>query len=1102
MNHGKKLVALAQVALVLALVSSAFGQVNSARTPRSFGLNLSASVPTITMAAVDNAAMIAEDQAELEAARPTGERVPFRSAIPIAVNLHLNNSGNWQTLPNGDRLWQLRIVSPSATDLCLHYDRWLFHKPCELFLYSDDRSQVLGPYTYIDNWDGTNITPIMTGNAVTLEYWVPAGADQGELSIQAVLHGYRHMFNRAAREANPLDVFGSSAPCHVNIDCYPALEDDKNSVAMIFNPGTGRWCSGAMLNNTAQDGAPNFLTADHCYRPNVNNWLFYFKYESAECTPTTDGPLSYVITNASVLSRWSESDFMLLRLSRPRPEAPFIPRFAGWYRDDIPAYPSYGIHHPAGDVKKGAYDTGEAVSSEYGGVLDDTHWEVEWDLGVTEGGSSGSPLLDENFRVVGQLHGGASDCVIETEETDSYGKLSSSWNGDGTASGRVRDYLDPINNGANFVDAFQPTAPLGDSCEGGSIPFITTTPYSHNGSTQWAAQNSQSSSSPDVVYRLQFPCDYNIAVSTCGGITNFDTEIHVYRTTPICDTSGPSEGDNDDYCGAQSRVDFVALAGHIYSVWVSGYASAWGNYTFSVNGGPVAAQPTGLCPGITVDAIPYFTFTDNFCAQDDHVCPCRPNGGNDVVYNWVSPYSQQMRAKTCNTNFDTVLDVVLDGICTSGGTSQGCSDDACGSSGLGSSVDFYALTGATYWFHIDGYNGAEGVTSFEVVVANDNCSAPVILPGLYQYSTGDTRGARDDFATVYGPASKEVFFQYTSPTCQNLSFSTCGLNGFDTAIEIRTGGPCPGTTIVALSDDACGTQSNTTWGADANRTYYIIVGGYADSYEGPFWYNFEPHGSALTHFADVCPGIQINSLPFTDYGSTTCMAANYTNCETVSSRDVVYEFMIPTCQTVTVSLCGSNFDTELGVYSGTCPNFGTPVDCNDDNMCGEYYVTASTIVFTAQANTPYQFLVHGHNSAIGNFALNVTGEPCAIEPPLPPDDVVAGFDPGSGDVGLAWSAVDGAAYYNVYRSSNSETLFEAQNVIAQITELSYVCAGCINDPDPISFFGVIADNQVGPAPVRVGRDVSMLTKESAVQCAIVQNNFDALATPVEVTVSK
>ncbi|NJL13600.1 MAG: hypothetical protein HC913_11725 [Microscillaceae bacterium] len=44
-----------------------------------------------------------------------GRQNRFAEAIPIQLNLH--NAGNWLSLPNGDRLWQLHLIAQKAQSL-------------------------------------------------------------------------------------------------------------------------------------------------------------------------------------------------------------------------------------------------------------------------------------------------------------------------------------------------------------------------------------------------------------------------------------------------------------------------------------------------------------------------------------------------------------------------------------------------------------------------------------------------------------------------------------------------------------------------------------------------------------------------------------------------------------------------------------------------------------------------------------------------------------------------------------------------------------------------------------------------------------------------
>jgi hypothetical protein len=94
-------------------------------------------------------------------------------------------------------------------------------------------------------------------------------------------------------------------------------------------------------------------------------------------------------------------------------------------------------------------------------VVDPTqnHWRVVWDngtadtSGVTEPGSSCSPMFDTNHRIIGQLHGGPSACGVGPDSLhDYYGRFSVSWMGGGTPSSSLNGWLDPGNTGASAMD--------------------------------------------------------------------------------------------------------------------------------------------------------------------------------------------------------------------------------------------------------------------------------------------------------------------------------------------------------------------------------------------------------------------------------------------------------------------------------------------------------------------------------------------------------------------------------------------------------------------------------------------------------------------------
>jgi hypothetical protein len=592
------------LALVCFWCMNAWGQFSSTGEtvlPPSAQFSLRAP-QTVTLPALDNFALLAEDEAEVQAAYAE-ELIPqARIARPLDVNYSLENSGTWESLPDGSQIWRLRIVSPNATDMWLVYDRWRIVKPCELFVYNDDRSMVFGPFTYIDNFDGTNVTPIVQGEAVTLEYHVPVDQhDIGELSILRVLHGYRHFHDLEARERDALDGFGDALDCELNVACFSNMLQEKRAVAMIIDPSGGT-CTGTLLNNTLQNGDPLFQTAFHCINGNVANWLFYFNYESSTCSPSQNGNLANVVANASLLMSHQESDHALLRLSTPRPAAGFVPAFMGFNRGDTPATSSHCIHHPRADVKKALVSNGSAFNSTWNGQWPNSHWRTAVSSGISEPGSSGSPLIDQNGRVVGELHGGSAPVCGQSFSTV-YGKLAYAWEGGGTTDTRLHDWLDPENSGATTTNFWQPQAPPNDSCGQAGFQTITSLPFSTTGSTLFATNNFSTfacatNNSPDMIYLMQLACDRDVTVSACG--SEFDTELFVYQATS-CSNWTVNVACNDDYCGEQSQVEFPAFANVFYAIVLKGYGSASGNFTLDVSGVPCSIQVIEPPNGLTVN---------------------------------------------------------------------------------------------------------------------------------------------------------------------------------------------------------------------------------------------------------------------------------------------------------------------------------------------------------------------------------------------------------------------------------------------------------------------------------------------------------------------
>ena len=432
------------VVLALLFEQPARAQISHGGTPYSFTHQVQGgSAPVATMRPVDESALRAEDRAARQQAAQQGTQPkPPRFGTALDVSLGIESAGQWTALPDtSGRLWRLRISSPGAHSINLIFDR--FHLPPggKLFIYNRDRSTVLGAFTEANNKSyGRFSTLPVEGETITLEYYEPQ-SQRGNtlLRVSKVVHAYRDFFGQ---ESGPTQKdFGDSASCHNNVNCPEGddWQDEKRAVAMILLDDGTRACSGALVNNEREDLTPYFLSANHCYDGDVSNWTFWFNYESSSCDAPNDEPGHDGISGASLKARDPDSDFLLLELSRT-PSSRTGTYYAGWNASGSTPTSTVGIHHPNGDIKKISFDDDAANSTAYGGRSGNSHWEVSWDDGVTAGGSSGSPLFDQNSRIVGQLHGGASSCSSPSAP-DYYGKFSYSW------SRGLSNYLDPDGTG-------------------------------------------------------------------------------------------------------------------------------------------------------------------------------------------------------------------------------------------------------------------------------------------------------------------------------------------------------------------------------------------------------------------------------------------------------------------------------------------------------------------------------------------------------------------------------------------------------------------------------------------------------------------------------
>ncbi len=389
------------------------------------------------------------------------------------VEFSMENSGTWDFLLDGTKIWRLSITSEDAKALSLHYNQFYLPKGTKLFLYNANKRQVIGAFTSRNNPTGNRrfSTEIIEGETTTLEYIQPSDVTEKPIiNIFKVSYIYRGVEGLIGQyRTNRATNFGASGPCEVNINCPEGnnWQTEKRGVAEIFAvvaEGAG-FCTGTLINNTQEDGTPYFLTADHCggTSQNMDLWEFYFNYETPSCPNPMSEPSYNTISGCTLKSRGpisGGSDFLLVELNET-PPSNYNVYYNGWDISTTPASSTIGIHHPSGDIKK--ISKGGALTSDtYNNCIPNAHWKVVWQAtttnhGVTEAGSSGSPIFNENTKkVVGTLTGGMASCSNQSGP-DFYGKLNIHWTENGTTNAdRLKPWLDPNNSGVTSLNGWDP----------------------------------------------------------------------------------------------------------------------------------------------------------------------------------------------------------------------------------------------------------------------------------------------------------------------------------------------------------------------------------------------------------------------------------------------------------------------------------------------------------------------------------------------------------------------------------------------------------------------------------------------------------------------
>jgi lysyl endopeptidase len=407
--------------------------------------------------------------------------MPQRFAVPERVSITPSNHGTWEDLGNGEMLWRLRILGrEGSTSLNLGFTRFRMSKGSRLLLYSTDGREVVRPFTAADNEGRRELwTPVVVTRDLMVELTVPKSEVRDVvLKLGWINQGYRGF------GTVPGVAYEKSGSCEMDTECLASTDSWRQQARSVgvISTGGSRFCSGSLVNDTAGDRKMYFMTANHCgiTSANAGSLVVYWNYRNSFCrTPGSaqsgaagDGTLTQFHTGSTFRAANATSDFTLVELVGA-PVASYQHFWAGWDRSTgnfacSASTPCATIHHPNTDEKRITYSTTTTATTSYSGTTspgNGSHLWVHWATdppgpftvpGVTEPGSSGSPLYSQAGRYIGQLHGGPSSCgATGNNLSDYYGRFSVSWTGGGTNSTRLSNWLDAGNTGATAINGLE-----------------------------------------------------------------------------------------------------------------------------------------------------------------------------------------------------------------------------------------------------------------------------------------------------------------------------------------------------------------------------------------------------------------------------------------------------------------------------------------------------------------------------------------------------------------------------------------------------------------------------------------------------------------------
>jgi lysyl endopeptidase len=327
-------------------------------------------------------------------------------------------------------VWTTAVRVPGATALRLHLTGVDLPKGAEIYVYNM-AGQAFGPYTGRGPLrNGDLHTNTVFGEQILLQVHTPADAPRASrLNIAEVgIMGARFAAPRygpkgvyaddfSAITAQASNLCSNNADCVVNAACQSSavVNTAKDAIATIlFQSGASFYiCTGGLIADTvATSVIPFFLTANHCISSSgeAASVETYFDYATTCSSPNCTQPYNNVgeTVGSTLVAGSSNTDVTLLRLSTAPTTPDGVATYLGYLTTPVANTNNlalYRISHPSGSPQaysEGVVDTTKGTCR----TLNRGNFIYSRDtVGGTEGGSSGSPVVNGAGQIVGQLYG-------------------------------------------------------------------------------------------------------------------------------------------------------------------------------------------------------------------------------------------------------------------------------------------------------------------------------------------------------------------------------------------------------------------------------------------------------------------------------------------------------------------------------------------------------------------------------------------------------------------------------------------------------------------------------------------------------------------------